>query len=198
MGKRHLTEPVELVALESMLMGSAAIENQEKRGQSKLSRASMLPVTILSGTREQFEAMGIRFHDTEADEVFVPVDLPEGWAVVPTSHSMWSKLCDEKGRERAAIFYKAAFYDRSAHMALKCRYRATYQPVGGWEGHEYGDGTPMEGVVMDGDEIIWRGPPQSKGDDYNWSVAASADASSWLDEHRPEWCDPLAYWDDRA
>jgi len=31
---------------------------------------------------------------------------------------MWSYLLDEHGRRRVAIFYKAAFYDRSAFMRL--------------------------------------------------------------------------------
>ena len=31
---------------------------------------------------------------------------------------MWSSVVDELGRERAAVFYKAAFYDRRAHMTL--------------------------------------------------------------------------------
>jgi hypothetical protein len=38
--------------------------------------------------------------------------------LVNSDHAMWSYLVDELGRERVSIFYKAAFYDRSAHMSL--------------------------------------------------------------------------------
>ena len=32
---------------------------------------------------------------------------------------MWSDLLDDKGVKRGSIFYKAAFYDRSAFLRLK-------------------------------------------------------------------------------
>ena len=35
---------------------------------------------------------------------------------------MWSDLVDDKGRKRTSIFYKAAFYDRSAHIGVNRRY----------------------------------------------------------------------------
>jgi hypothetical protein len=31
---------------------------------------------------------------------------------------MWSQLVDAEGVPRVAIFYKAAFYDRKAHMSF--------------------------------------------------------------------------------
>lgn len=54
----------------------------------------------------------------EGDDMFVRTRLPEGWAKQPTNHSMWSEVIDERGIERVAVFYKAAFYDRSAHSQV--------------------------------------------------------------------------------
>jgi hypothetical protein len=38
---------------------------------------------------------------------------------VYSDHDMWSYIEDERGIKRVAIFYKAAFYDRSAYMHLQ-------------------------------------------------------------------------------
>jgi len=61
--------------------------------------------------------MGIVFGE-KVDDLFTSVTLPEGWHKEATEHAMWSKLIDDQGRERASIFYKAAFYDRSAFMSI--------------------------------------------------------------------------------
>ena len=93
-----------------------AIMNQEKRGQNDLVHNPRLPK---EGTenREAWEALGIVFH-ADFDELFVNVTLPEGWGIMATDHSVWTKLVDNDGKERAMIFYKAAYYDRSAHINM--------------------------------------------------------------------------------
>ena len=48
----------------------------------------------------------------------MPATLPPGWSRQGSDHAMWAHLLDEHGRQRVGIFYKAAFYDRSAHMHL--------------------------------------------------------------------------------
>ena len=104
--------------VEAMVVGSSqAIENQEKRGQEKFVNSEVLPKRINMGTREQLEEMGIVF-GKDVDDLFVYVTLPEGWKKVATDHSMWSRLVDDKGQERASIFYKAAFYDRDAFLGI--------------------------------------------------------------------------------
>jgi hypothetical protein len=50
--------------------------------------------------------------------MFRPATLPEGWRREGSDHAMWSHIVDDQGRKRASIFYKAAFYDRGAHMSL--------------------------------------------------------------------------------
>ena len=93
------------------------LEQQESAGQQDFVASETLPINIIGSTKEQFEQMGIVFGQP-VDDLFYEVRLPEGWKKIPTDHSMWSKLVDEQGRERASIFYKAAFYDRSAFLSL--------------------------------------------------------------------------------
>ena len=65
--------------------------------------------------------MGIKIIE-DKDDLFMEVELPTGWSLKRTDHSMWSNLIDNKGRERASIFYKAAFYDRDAFINFNRRF----------------------------------------------------------------------------
>lgn len=98
-------------------MTPGGIETQEAAGQKSFCNAekTQLPIRIIPGTRKDFEAMGIKF-GKNVDDLFVEVELPLGWKVEPTDHSMWNMLVDDTGKKRAEIFYKAAFYDRDAFM----------------------------------------------------------------------------------
>ena len=92
-----------------------AIEDQEARGQAELVNSEVLPASC--GGREKLEAAGVVFGSpVDGDPLFVHAALPDGWKKRPTEHSMWSDLIDAEGKVRANIFYKAAFYDRKAHM----------------------------------------------------------------------------------
>jgi hypothetical protein len=99
--------------------GSKPIEDMEAAGQRELVNSNVLPVVILHSSKEDFLALGFTFGElVEGDELFCYATLPEGWSRQGTSHNMWSIIVDETGKERVAIFYKAAFYDRRAHMEL--------------------------------------------------------------------------------
>jgi hypothetical protein len=98
---------------------------QEARGQSELVQSAQLPTKGLLGrNRAAWEALGIKILDTTAgtvdakDSLFCHVELPAGWKKVPTDHAMWTDLVDADGKLRGRIFYKAAFYDRYAHITL--------------------------------------------------------------------------------
>lgn len=94
------------------------IEAQEARGQDQLCLSAMLPTKISDNDKAILEAAGVKFGEPEKnDPLFCKAELPAGWSKQPTDHSMWSKLVDENGIERASIFYKAAFYDRDAFMS---------------------------------------------------------------------------------
>lgn len=97
--------------------GGRPIEAMEAEGQRELLQSTVLPVDTHRDTDADFEAMGIKFGDVvEGDEIFRHAELPEGWSRQAGGNSYGSVLVDELGMERVGIFYKAAFYDRHAHM----------------------------------------------------------------------------------
>lgn len=96
-----------------------AIENQEALGQKQLCESDVLPMQCDKKTQETLESMGVIFKEQIKDDpLFREVILPAGWKKQKTDHSMWSDLVNEKGVKVASIFYKAAFYDRSAFIIL--------------------------------------------------------------------------------
>jgi hypothetical protein len=143
------------------------------------------------------EAAGVKFlGPVENDPIFQRVELPAGWKKEPTEHSMWSRLLDERNRARAGIFFKAAFYDRSAHLALTCRYSVAY---------DYDRGR-AENVavshVKDGNQVIYSTEPVVLPTDkaeharrFELEEAASKAAKDWLTARYPDWQNPGAYWD---
>jgi len=115
-------DPAEPLLMLADAMGSGSpssfIERQEREGQRELVNSDRLPADVRD--REQFEALGFTFGDPDpGDPLFCPATLPEGWKREASSHDMWSYITDEHGRKRVAVFYKAAFYDRSAFMRLE-------------------------------------------------------------------------------
>ena len=172
------------------------IEAQEAAGQKTFVSSTTLPRKMLHGcTREKLEQMGITFGDA-VDDLFVFVQLPIGWRKQATEHSMWSDLLDNKGRKRAAIFYKAAFYDRKAHIGLCSRYSIdSYVPCdNGGNPVEFGQHSHALAAVQDGDITIHVVGICEKSD-YKTCDKHHAQAIRWLNEHFSEWNDPLAYWD---
>jgi len=182
------------------------IEAQEARGQRDFVANDTLPIKCSFCTREQLEQMGIVFGEP-VDDLFVNVQLPEGWRKERTDHSMWSHLLDDQGRKRASIFYKAAFYDRSAQINLDRRFGCKVMPDLGYSDPDYKKGD-WHCIVTDCGETIWQseeyvGPePEYSSENREawlaWNNSKDVLASigvAWLDEHYPDWCNDLAYWD---
>ncbi len=175
---------------------SKMIENQEAAGQSDFVNSTTLPTKIMTENGAKIlEKFGVIFgENVEDDPMFQYVTLPEGWAREGTGHSMHSDVLDEQGRKRIGVFYKAAFYDRSAHMWVTRRYASGYD-----YDHEKNTGEYV-GVVTDGDITIHRTDPlPSKTEDGkdawdNYELCQTL-AKVWLDKHYPDWKDPAAYWD---
>lgn len=200
--KQYPAKEDDLLILAEALMGGTdnAIRNQEKRGQRGLVESEVLPHKFNYCTRQQFEKMGIVFGE-QADDLFTYVTLPKGWKKVATDHDMWSKLVDNKGRERASIFYKAAFYDRDAFLNITRRFTYGYQPVLGYSNRNYQKGGWI-GVALDGDKVIYKTEelepePSDRKAWLAWSdrrEALSNKAKAWLDKKYPKWNDPLEYW----
>lgn len=95
-----------------------AIERQEAKGQQELVNSEVLPTDCNNWPK--LRELGVVMSGSVAgDDMFMSVTLPAGWTKKATDHSMWSELLSEKGEVVADIFYKAAFYDRRAHMSVK-------------------------------------------------------------------------------
>ena len=96
------------------------IEAQERRGQHELVNSTNLPTDCSPEDQAKLEAAGVVFGAVVPDDdIFREATLPQGWQLKATEHSMWSELVDQEGAVRASVFYKAAFYDRSAFMRVR-------------------------------------------------------------------------------
>lgn len=180
--------------MENMLvaMTPGGIEAQERAGRDKLVASSTLPIKANGCTWEQIEQAGIVRHKP-VDDLFVRVTLPDGWKVVATSHDMNSDLVDNKGRRRGNVFYKAAFYDRSAHITMHRRYHVEAQPINGWETKDWEE--DWRAVVSDSDgNVIWQTEGTAARADYRAQGVLEDEARAWINEHYPDWQDVNAYW----
>jgi hypothetical protein len=125
----------------------------------------------------------------DADDIFVTVKFPDGWEIKATDHSMWSDLLDDKGRKRGAIFYKAAFYDRSAHMNLTRRFSVE---------RDYSlDHDEVKHLVKDCDEVIHQTDVVKVGEGEKCYQVAEKQynlAAQWLSNKYPNWESPTEYW----
>jgi hypothetical protein len=92
---------------------------QESAGQRELVNSDVIPTDTRGATDQELEALGFDLGPVVDDNpMFRRVTLPRGWTREGSEHAMWSHLLDDLGRRRCSIFYKAAFYDRSAHMSV--------------------------------------------------------------------------------
>jgi len=167
-----------------MMAGTpGAIEASEALGQIELVSNAKLPTEMNVGREAVTEATGIQFGDM-ADDLFVNVTLPEGWLKRATDHSMHSELVDDRGRVRAGIFYKAAFYDRRADLHFK----RFFEIGGDYEKNE------VQIVNANGDLVKDFGATD-RGESSDKYYALQDEAWAWLDENHPNHTDPFAYWD---
>lgn len=172
------------------------IERQESAGQAKLVKsADRLPTVVNypydTTISEVSEKLGIQLGSI-IDDVFIEATFPKGWHLKPTEHSMWSSLIDDRGRKRASIFYKAAFYDVSAHISIKSRY-----VVNPYVCSQSADVKMFQCQVVDtatGSDL-WSSEfvPES---DYTTRGINHEGAKKWIDSNFPNHNDPFAYWND--
>lgn len=210
---------------------SKAIEIQEKQGQRAVIANCCLPKIVnspnpdirstikdydsmsyeerykaaklakIEWTKQQYEKMGIKVID-ESDELFWNVELPEGWKVEATDHSMWNNLYDDKGRERATFFYKAAFYDRDAFINFNRRYSCRKMPFDNYESdisYEERKFKPWKLCIMDNGKIITileEITPSTTNEYYAIDDRLDEIGVSYLKEHYPNYEDINAYWED--
>lgn len=199
-----------LVLLEALATGDVggAIERSEARGQAALVHGDDLPTDMDGVTQEEVtEATGIVFGE-KVDHLLTRVTLPAGWSKRRTDHAMHSELVDDKGRVRAGIFYKAAFYDRRADMYFRPFWRietayhdAQNRPkwIGNGENPEFNGKLLRSVVILDGFGAEAMRYEPIGADDYTDEAFAKDDenkkaARAWLDANHPDWRSPFAYW----
>jgi hypothetical protein len=172
-----------------------AIRAQEAQGQNLFVKSETLPTRMNSyriNIKAILESAGVKFLGAvEDDPLFQYVELPLGWKKVPTDHSMWSNLVDDKGRVRAMIFYKAAFYDRDAHLSISQRYDVRF------DYDRFNNEHVAVAHVMDSEKVLYTTDPiDGTGiKSYEASDMAMPLATAWLEEHFPEYKNPAKYWD---
>jgi hypothetical protein len=174
----------------------AAAQREFQQEQKLPKKGSMLPERGESETnRTRLEQLGVVF-GKEIDTLFIAAQLPAGWEIRPTEHSLWSTLHDQGGRIRAKIFYKGAFYDRRAELHMRQRfhvvewYAATPQ-----ESEEYSSEVQHCYLVTDHDgTALYQSDPYFSREDDSREQARSA-AQCWIDERYPDYQNPFAYWD---
>jgi hypothetical protein len=159
---------------------SGYIEGMEADGQRQLVNSTMLPTRMNSGTDDDLRALGFELGDPDpADPVFRPATLPGGWEKRRTDHSMWSEVVDELGRKRLSIFYKAAFYDRSAFINIQTISGYAYDVIHGsplvLDG-EWATGEAMRSAVQEyRDDLAGRAERYADEDGYYAEQIANAD-----------------------
>ena len=120
---------------------------------------------------------------------------------------MWSILLDEQARQRARVFYKAAFYDRKADMYLKSRIsiEPIYPDRAQAEPRVYSAKVVADRRGVDPDRGFASCTVLFKSAEYNEASfenkfqamnEAKKEAIAWADKHFPEWQDPSAYWNE--
>lgn len=191
----------EMMALTALATGSAdgLIEDAEARGQQALVNSADLPSRGSYGRPLDKalieEKTGILFGD-EVNDLFVRATLPAGWKKEGSDHAMWSYLLDDKGRRRASIFYKAAFYDRSAHISFETfwnvkSHHGDNDEFSCWVENADGERFAEQGTVTHPGHDA---PSETKRSHYDQTQAMQDACRAWLDENKPGWEDPFAYW----
>ena len=181
--------------LNAMAFGaSGAIEVQEKQGQEQLVTSDVLPTEGIESVREMIELNGGEILGVvDGDPIFTEVRLPGGWEKKSTSHSMWSDLIDASGGKRAGIFYKAAFYDRSAHISANRRFGFTCYE------HDV-EGEVCCKVTDSMGKVQFATNPEKVTQDTRYATmnAHEAEVRKFLVDNYPDWENESAYWEAQA
>lgn len=117
---RNTTETVRENPLLGLMLGTPdGIVASERRGQQELVASEQLPIKCGDMGEAAYLALGFTLGaPTSGDTLFRAATLPAGWKRDGSDHAMYSYIVDKRGFRRVTIFYKAAFYDRAAHMYL--------------------------------------------------------------------------------
>jgi len=204
-------------------MLGGTVEQQEEQGRNELIIADQLPKTNNDFDRsalEIYKKIGVEIvEDNNNDDLFFSVKLPKGWSKKCTGHNLWTDLLDDKGRKRACIFYKAAFYDRKAFINFEKKITMKVDRLG-FINNDYSqeegslnyisNKTPFCGVIKDFDgkilfktdeircdiELTKKGftTDEYKMESYKIKNKLREECLEWLKIKFPDWEKEEAYW----
>lgn len=98
-------------------------------------------------------------------------------------------MIDDKGRERASIFFKAAFYDRETFVNFKTRYSITsVYPKG-----SYDSKNRAYYIAEDCGQELFRTETSVSYEDDD---VKRQECRDFLNANFPNWKDVNAYWND--
>lgn len=126
------------------------------------------------------ERMGIAFRDGK-------YTIPDGWKIKVSRVSWMSYILDERGRKRVNIYHDE---EDGAPPDLVPVRRYSYNAVP--TDLKNKKKCPWVGIVTDQQKEIWRSSQTLPRERYNDLLGLGI---AWLDEHFPDWGNPLMYWD---
>jgi len=152
----------------------------------------------------RLEAMGFEPLLSNPDPKYHRFNAPDGWtaSTLLSNGVYWIK--DANGRIRMSVHMDLG--DQFRGVLINRRYTFS---VGKIDAHpESGDSLPWKGVVYDGLHPIWSTglieaePPNStktgiSSNWFYWNLGRDKlhnQCEKYLNEHFPNWRDPLAYW----
>jgi hypothetical protein len=166
-----------------------ALDDQQEQAQETFSNSGTLPL-VGTEDRKPWEAMGFKFTD-EKDNLFVRVDMPEGWKFGKQEGGYHSYLLDDQGRSRAYMFYKGAFYDQDAFIRLKTRYSINNRS-------SKLEDSEVKGFVEDNNfdppQILFTTTTPKTDKYYGDQDKVKEQCEKWLKKNYPKWQDPTSYW----
>ncbi len=188
-------EPIEIIGRALLEGASQSIENMEAEGQRELvaEAGTRLPTKVLHTSEEMLRKLGFCLGPIlKGDPLFREGSLPDGWTIVPTEHSMHSEILDDQGRLRASIFYKAAHYDRYAHITACTRFQKRTKFPDAYTGTE----SVKEGV-WDVAKQEWVFLSEESTNPI-FDNGLSRERDQWLEKNYPKHDDPTEYWEERS
>ena len=181
-------------ALDGRNRDADIVEIVERSAQDVAVSTTLMAKDMNPG-REVWESLGFEFADIEGDDVLCRAKLPEGWTMNATDSQYWTEIRDENGMVRGKMFFKGAYYDRKARMALKQRYEICT---------DYDEESNTRKIYFgnNDEEIFVAGTlARPKNDDYEGFKKYELDTSilqmvakEYANENYPDWKDVRAYW----
>lgn len=171
------------------------LENMEAEGQQEVVRKTLM-AKDMRPRKEVWEQLGFTFEDIPNDRVLCNATLPEGWSIQATEHAMWNNILDQNGTVRGKMFYKAAFYDRSANMYLQCRYQVCTNYIGkDYSITEIYFGNDTEKLFVAGTiSKNLNASREARLRFYDEEEKLKQQATNWAKENYPDYEDVTAYW----